>query len=75
MLTVLAQKSPRWVRRLPTLSRSDVLAVVCGVFYCAAIYLLIQWVTISFLITGNGPIKWAEGYRQMVCDYSDCDEW
>jgi hypothetical protein len=50
------------------------MAVVGGVLYCAALYLFIQWVTYSFTATGNGPIKWAEGYRQMVCDYSDCDE-
>ena len=31
--------------------------------FLAAMYLLIQWVTISFAITYHGVIKWAEGWE------------
>ena len=53
---------------------TDLLGIAGGLMYLAVLYLFIQWVVYSFTATGNGPIKWAEGYRQMVCDYSDCED-
>ena len=32
----------------------------------AIMFILIQWVTISFAITGTGQIKWAEGWDEVV---------
>ena len=41
--------------------------------FLAAMYLLVQWVTISFAITHNGVIKWAEGWEETKCYWIDCD--
>jgi len=42
---------------------------LCVVVFFAAMYILIQWVTISFIITGNGPIQWAAGWERVLDSY------
>ena len=39
--------------------------------YIAAVVLLIQWVTLSFAVTDNGPIRWAEGWTEVEDQWSD----
>ena len=41
--------------------------------FLAAMYLLVQWVTISFAITSHGVVKWAEGWEETKCYWLDCD--
>ena len=43
--------------------------------FLAAMYLLIQWVTTSFVITGNGAIKWGEGLERTLCYWRPGCEW
>lgn len=42
--------------------------IVYMLFVLAVIYILIRWVTTSFVITGSGPIKWEEGWKQSRCE-------
>ena len=39
---------------------------LCVAVFFAAMYIIIQWVTISFMITKNGEIKWAEGWQELL---------
>jgi hypothetical protein len=39
---------------------------LCVAVYLAAMYIILQWVTISFLITTNGEIKWSEGWEELL---------
>ena len=51
----------------------DIATAAGFVAFLAAGYLLVQWVTVSFAMTGNGPIKWAEGWHETKCIYLDCE--
>lgn len=39
---------------------------ICMAVFIAAMYILVQWFTTSIVITGNGPVQWAEGWRRTV---------
>ena len=39
-----------------------------AVFF-VAVFILIQWVTMSFIVTGNGPIQWAAGWEAVVGEW------
>ena len=56
---------PDWVRLLVQWMGVAVLFIT--------MYILVQWVTTSFVITGNGVIKWAEGFEEVKCYWLQCD--
>lgn len=45
---------------------SKFLEYIGVVLFLGCVYILIQWVTISFMITRTGTIKWAEGWDELV---------
>ena len=47
----------------------------CGVaVFVAAMLFTVSWVTVSFNITGNGKIKWGEGFEQTKCHWLNCKD-
>ena len=42
-----------------------------AVFF-AAMYLIVQWVVVSFMITSNGPVEWADGFEYVKCYWVQC---
>jgi len=57
---------PNWVRLL--------VEWMCFIAFGLMMLFLIQWVTNSFIITGNGHIKWSEGFEKTVCYWTECEE-
>ena len=55
------------------LNLDDVVAAVAFVAFLAAGYLLVQWITVSFTITNNGPIRWEDGWEETKCIYLECE--
>ena len=56
---------PSWVRLL--------VQWLSVVVFLAIMFITVQWVTTSFVITGNGVIKWAEGFEEVKCYWLQCD--
>jgi len=49
---------PNWVRLL--------VGWMSVVVFLAIMFVAVQWVTTSFVITGTGQVKWAEGWEKTV---------
>ena len=56
---------PNWVRLL-------VQWLSIAMFFIA-ILILVQWATLAFIMTGEGYIKWAEGWGRVYCQWTECD--
>ena len=56
---------PNWVRLLV-----EWMSVIA---FGLMMFILIQWVTFSFLITGQGYVKWAEGWTRTQCEWLESE--
>ena len=45
--------------------RKDGLYLACAAVFLLAMYCLIYFVTAAFMATGNGLIKWGEGWKAL----------
>ena len=45
---------------------------VCAAVFLIAVFILVHWGTTSVVITGNGQVKWAEGFEEVKCYWLQC---